>query len=103
MRTYETIFILDPSLSDDRFEEEIKGVEDFIKSKNGNILRIDRWGKRKFSYPIAKKSEGYYVFMLYESNPDLPKELESHLRLNESCFRFLTVVSEEEVEQKEKA
>ncbi len=101
MRTYETIFILDPSLMDERFEEEIKKVEDLIRSKNGNILRTDRWGKRRLSYPIAKKAEGYYVFVLYQSDPDLLKNLESYFRLNESCLRFLTVVSKEKKQQEE--
>jgi len=96
------MFILDPSLGDDIFEEEIKKVKDLIESKKGNILRIDRWGKRRFAYSIAKKSEGYYVFTLYQSNPILPKELEGYFRLNESCIRYLTVVSREKADMLEK-
>jgi len=105
LRIYETIFILDPSLSDDVFEGEIKKVTELIQSKNGNILKTDRWGKRKLTYPIDKKTEGYYVFLLYQSSSNLPKELESYFRLNESYIRYLTVVSQEkaDVTEEEKA
>jgi len=94
LRRYETTFILDPSLGEEKIESEIKRVNDFIEGQGAKILRTDRWGMRRFSYPIAKKTQGYYVFMLFEGEYNLPKELERFYTLSESCLRFLTVRSE---------
>ena len=37
--------------------------------------KIDKWGTKKFAYPIDYKAEGYYVLMTYEAAPTLNKEL----------------------------
>lgn len=94
MRKYETTFILDPSLGEEKIESEIKRVADFIEGHGAKIIKNDRWGMRKLSYPIAKKNQGFYVFILFEGEENLPKELERFYILNESCIRFLTVKSE---------
>jgi small subunit ribosomal protein S6 len=96
LRIYETIFILDPSIGDEKIESEIKKVDDYIQGHGAKVLRLDRWGMRRLSYPIAKKTQGYYVFILFEGENNLPKELERFYSLNESCIRFLTVKSETE-------
>jgi len=96
LRRYETTFILDPSLGEEKIESEIKRVSDFIEGQGAKILQTDRWGMRRFSYPIAKKTQGYYVFILFEGEYGLPKELEKLYGLSESCLRFLTVKSETE-------
>lgn len=100
MKKYETTFILDPSLGEEKIESEIRKVSDFIEGHGAKILRTDRWGMRRLSYPIAKKTQGYYVFILFEGEYNLPKELERFYRLNESCLRFLTVISETELAPK---
>jgi small subunit ribosomal protein S6 len=96
LRKYETTFILDPSMGEEKIESEIKRVSDLIQGHGAKILQNDRWGMRKLSYPIAKKNQGYYVFILFEGEENLPKELEKFYVLNESCLRFLTVKSETE-------
>lgn len=97
MRRYETIFILDPTLGEEKIENEIKRVNDFIEGHGAKILQMDRWGMRRFSYPIAKKTQGYYVLIFFEGNTTLPKDLEGFYRLNESFIRFLTTQSETEL------
>ena len=65
MRKYETVFILDPSLDDKTIQKEIKRVEDLVTDHKGQVLKIDRWGKKRFAYPIGKKHEGYYTLILF--------------------------------------
>ena len=101
MRKYETVFILDPTLEKSTLEEEVKKVEDLIVNRKGKVIKVDRWGTRRLAYPIAKKQQGYYTLIFFEGDGDLVVELERNYRLNESCLRYLTVLSEEEeVEEK---
>jgi small subunit ribosomal protein S6 len=96
LRKYETVFILDPSLGEEGIETEIKRISDFIEGHGAKILRTDRWGMRRLTYSIAKKTQGYYVLILFEGENSVPKDLEGFYRLNESCLRFLTAKSETE-------
>lgn len=96
MPIYETVFVLDPSLDDTILQKEIKKVEDLITDHKGQVLKIDKWGKRRFAYPINRKNEGYYTLILFEGEGKIPKELERAYKLNELCLRYLTVVAEEE-------
>jgi small subunit ribosomal protein S6 len=95
---YETVFVLDPSLDDKTIQKETKKVEDLITDQKGEVLKIDRWGKKRFTYPINKKLEGHYTLILFEGDGKIPKELERAFKLNESCLRYLTVVAQEEAE-----
>lgn len=45
------------------------------------------WGKRKLAYPILKKTDGIYVVVDMETTPEIAKELDRQLGLNESILR----------------
>ena len=96
MLKYETVFVLDPSLDDETIQKEIKKVEDIVTDHKGQVLKTDKWGKKRFAYPIRKKHEGYYTLILFEGDGKIPKELERAYKLNEFCLRYLTVVTQEE-------
>jgi small subunit ribosomal protein S6 len=95
---YETVFVLDPSLDEKAVANEIEKIEALIRDHNGQVLKIDKWGKRRFAYPIKKKHEGFYTLILFEGEGGIPKELGRTYELNELCLRYLTVVAQEEAE-----
>ncbi len=97
MRLYETVFVLDPSLDEHTVEKEINKVEELITSNKGTVKKTEKWGMKKFAYPIKKKPQGYYTLIYFEGNGGLLKELERVYKLNEFCLRYLTVQSEEEI------
>lgn len=101
MRKYETVFVLDSSLDKSTLDQEVKKVEDLIASREGKVIKVDRWGIRRLAYPIAKKQQGYYTLIIFEGEADLPGELERSYKLNESCLRWLTVLCETEEEPQE--
>jgi small subunit ribosomal protein S6 len=95
---YETVFVLDPSLDDKAIQKEIKRVEDLITEHKGEVLKTNKWGKRRLTYPIKKKHEGYYTLILFQGEGRISKELERAYKLNESCLRYMTVTAEGEEE-----
>ena len=104
MSTYETIFVLDPTLDDHGVQKEIEKVEELIASRKGRVVKTEKWGLRKFAYPIRKKVQGFYTLIYFEGEGDILSELERSYKLNESCLRYLTVVSKPkpEVEEEKK-
>ena len=92
MRKYETIFILDPALDNNAVEGEINKFNTVILTNAGKILKQDRWGTRNLAYPIAKKTQGYYVFTLLEGTKETLSELDRAFRLDEQVLRHLTIL-----------
>jgi len=101
LRLYETVFVLDSSLDEHAIQKEIKKVEELIESHKGRVIKTEKWGTKRFAYPIKKKQQGYYTLIYFEGDGNLPMELERAYKLNEFCLRYLTVVSEEKLKQLE--
>ena len=93
MTKYETTFILEPGLDENRVNEEIERVSQWIRDLGGEVLEVQRWGKRRLAYEINKKRDGVYTMIKHESTGDTVKELERRLRLNDSVMRVLTVIA----------
>ena len=92
MTKYETTFILEPGLDESRVNEEVDKVSQWIKDLGGEVIEVQRWGKRRLAYEIHKKRDGIYTFVMHQGTAGLVRELERRLRLNESVMRLLTVV-----------
>lgn len=88
---YETTFIIDGYLQDDRQSATIARIEKIINDNKGKILKLERLGKRRLAYEIKRKQHGYYIYVLFETqNHRLPGELDREYRLNENIIRFIT-------------
>ena len=51
----------------------------------------DRMGRRRLAYPIQKFEDGIYIRFLYDSESEVPRELERRFRLSDNVLRHLTV------------
>lgn len=99
MRTYETIIVLDPDLSDEDSEKVIKKIEGVIESQKGSIVFVDHWGKRKLAYRVRKKFKGDYYRFVYYGSDNIISVLERNLRITEEVYKFLTIkISDEKIE-----
>ena len=92
MIKYETTFILEPGLDEVRVNEEVERVSGWIKDLGGELIEVQRWGKRRLAYEIERKRDGIYTLVLYQGPGTLVKEIERRLRLNEQVMRVLTVL-----------
>ena len=94
MNSYETLFIIDASLS----EEAIKGLVDkftALIAEHGKVSEVNEWGKRRLAYPINDKEEGYYVLVNFESEGNLPAELERIFGITEGIMRSIVIRHED--------
>jgi len=89
---YETTFILDPGLDEAKVNEEVDRVVQWIKGLGGEVLEVQRWGKKRLAYEIDRRRDGIYTLVLYEGPGTTVQELERRFRLNESVLRSLTVI-----------
>ena len=92
MNKYETTFILEPGLDENKINDEIERVSQWIKDLGGEVLEVQRWGKRRLSYEINRRRDGIYTLVLYTGPGPTVREVERRLKLNESVMRVLTVM-----------
>lgn len=91
MRRYETIFITHPELSDEDHAELLEKLRSIMTSLKGDTIKLEDWGVKKLGYEIRKNSRGRYFLVDYLATPDLVRELERNLRLNDRVLKFQTV------------
>ena len=96
MKLYETTVIFDPGLEEARVNEEVERVTQPIAQAGGEVIEVQRWGKRKLAYMIRKRRDGTYVHVKHKSPPVLIAEMDRRFRLNESVLRHLTVLAVKE-------
>ena len=91
MRTYESVIVIDSLLKSEEIDAIVEKVERIIKNNGGEILEVDRWGKKRLAYEIKKRQYGYYVDFIFKSPGNLVYILEREYNLDENILRFLTV------------
>jgi small subunit ribosomal protein S6 len=91
IRQYETTFIIDAHLSTDEIEKSVSKYTDVIGKHEGKVKLIDRWGKRRLAYEIAKKQYGYYVYARFEAEGTVVAALEKDFKLDDTILRYLVL------------
>ncbi|HEX9019886.1 MAG TPA: 30S ribosomal protein S6 [Nitrospirota bacterium] len=97
MQTYESIFIINPNLTDEETAAVIKKMQDVIAKQGGEMLKFEDWGKKKLSYEIKKHKRGHYAFFQFKAQPTAVSELERTYKLTDSVIKFLTIRLEKEL------
>lgn len=95
MREYELLFVLDPALDGDKKDELVETVKSII-NEAGEVGEADVWGERRLAYTINNRTTGYYVVLPFKAEPELPKELDRRLKINENVMRHIIVCEDEE-------
>lgn len=92
MNRYELTYIIDTGLEETARKELIEKFSGLIQQNGGEVEKVDEtWGKRRLAYPINDMLEGYYVQVTFQSEGDLPREIERNLEISESVLRYLVI------------
>jgi small subunit ribosomal protein S6 len=91
MNHYETVFILNPVLSDVQIEETVKKFEDFLIKNGAKMVSKENWGLKKLAYPIQHKKSGFYHLFEFAGPGEVIAPYEQEFRRDERIMRFLTV------------
>ena len=91
MNKYEVLYILDGKLSEEAVETQVEKYKTLVTSSGGTIEKADKWGMKKFAYPIEKKSEGYYILMNFSAKPGFPAEMERQMKISDEVMRYIVI------------
>ena len=91
MKNYETVFILNPVLSEDQAKDTVEKFVKVLTKGKAEVINVEKWGLKKMAYPIQNKSTGFYNLIEFTAGSDVINTLETEFRRDESVMRFLTV------------
>lgn len=105
MRLYETGFLISPTLPEEEAENIIQQMSDVVSQKMGNMIKLEKWGKRRLAFPLKNFEEAYYVFFHYEGEPGIPAELGRRFKQMDTILRHMTLIKDrrENVRKKKSA
>ena len=96
MNHYETVFILNPVLSEAQIKEAVEKFENFLTSKGAEMVAKEDWGLKKLAYSIQNKKSGFYHLFEFKAPGDIIESFEVAFRRDERVMRYLTVRLEKE-------
>jgi len=88
-RDYELGFILDPEVSEEQSHAILERVEQIVSNYDGQVVRVNQWGRRRLAYPIQHHRDGYYVFFDMILTPETVLELDRTMKVSEEVLRHL--------------
>ncbi len=97
MHQYELMVILDPTVEERTLAPSLDKFLNVIRNGGGTVDKVDIWGRRRFAYEIAKKTEGYYAVINLTAAPAEVLELDRQLKLSEAVLRTKVLRADEAV------
>ena len=90
MKRYEGLFILDTAGKEEGIKDSIDKISAEITSAGGKVETVQKMDKRNFSRVADKKhGAGFYVNVIFESQPTALEQLRHRFAMNGDVFRVL--------------
>jgi len=91
MNKYELALIVSAKIEDDARTATVEKAKDLIAKFGGNVTNVEDAGKKRLAYEIQKMKEGFYYFIQFDAESDVPAQVEAKVRIMETVIRYLCV------------
>lgn len=91
MKNYEMLYIINASLNDEQKAALVDKVSSIIETNGGAELNVDKWGVKKYAYPINYTTEGYYCLVTFKADVTAIKPISDLLNITENVVRHMIV------------
>jgi len=90
MKRYEGLFILETAGKEEGIKDAIDKISSEITSAGGKVETVQKMDKKAFARVADKKhNSGFYVNVIFESEPGVLTQLKQRFALNEEVFRVM--------------
>lgn len=95
MRTYESVIIVKPQLSDGEVGEFVTKAKDLIAKNGGEVVSEEKLGRRKFTHEVNHVRDGFYLYLKFKANPEFIGTWNEAMKLNEKVLRSMVMLANE--------
>ena len=90
MKRYEGLFILDTAGKEEGLKDAIDKISADITSAGGKVETVQKMDKKNFARVADKKnSSGFYVNVIFETDPSALDGLKHKFAMNNEVFRVM--------------
>jgi small subunit ribosomal protein S6 len=92
LREYECLLILPAEADEAVVGTATDRIQKVVAKHSGQVMGVDRWGRRRLAYEIDRRTEGYYVVVTFTAEPAAQGELDRTLHLADEVLRYKTTI-----------
>jgi small subunit ribosomal protein S6 len=85
------MLIVDPDADEAALAGVVDRASGIITGRGGEVKNVDRWGRRRLTFEINRRTEGQYVVIRFEAEPEAVEQLERALHLADEVIRHKIV------------
>ena len=89
---YESTVMINAALDDDQIEVEVSRLQENIINFGGEIIEVEKVGRKRLAYIVNKSKIGYYAIFRFNAPSNVVAKLERSYGLNDNVLRFLTIL-----------
>jgi small subunit ribosomal protein S6 len=89
LTTYEILLLLDPEQAEARQDEIVARTRELVEKGGGTWQSHDPWGRRRLTYPIARKEEGIYHLVVFDAEAETLDEVSRVLKIDDAVLRHM--------------
>ncbi|HWJ02561.1 MAG TPA: 30S ribosomal protein S6 [Verrucomicrobiae bacterium] len=95
MNAYEILFIIKPELDEEAYSNVVEKFTNLIANNQGEVVSVDKWGKRRLAYEIDDRREGFYTLVNFNGTPATAQEFDRVLKITDEILRYLITRKED--------
>lgn len=96
MRNYELMYVVKPDLDEENLAAVIDKFSTLIAGNGGEVVSVDKWGKRRLAYEIKDYREGIYVLVNFKGEAGTARELDRVFKITDGILRFMIILKDRE-------
>ncbi len=89
---YESTVMINAALDDEQIEVEVSRLQENIINFGGEIIEVEKVGRKRLAYIVNKSKIGYYAIFRFNAPSNIVAKLERSYSLNDNVLRFLTIL-----------
>jgi small subunit ribosomal protein S6 len=93
---YESAVMINAALDDDQIEVEVSRLQENIINFGGEIIEVEKVGRKRLAYIVNKSKIGYYAIFRFNAPSNVVAKLERSYSLNDNVLRFLTILLDQD-------
>ena len=93
---YESTVMINAALDDEQIEVEVSRLQENIINFGGEIIEVEKVGRKRLAYIVNKSKIGYYAIFRFNAPSNVVAKLERSYSLNDNVLRFLTILLDQD-------